>query len=252
MQHTILVLAANPVDTSRLRLDQEVRDIREGLQLSKYREDFKLESRHAVRDKDLRRALLEINPTIVHFCGHGEGTMGLALEDVTGNTKLVLGEALGALFKLFKDSIQCVVLNACYSDTQAEVLTQHIPYVVGMNRSVPDKAAIEYAVAFYDGLGAGKSFEFAHELGCAAIGMAGISGADIPVLRTNVNLIQASNAKPSTTNSISTSTSNLSARNRELLQKKLDLLQEQWILETRVEERIRLEHLIEEIKKTFT
>ncbi|MUG95069.1 hypothetical protein F7734_22970 [Scytonema sp. UIC 10036] len=37
---TILILAANPASTSRLRLDEEVRSIEEGLRRAKYREQF--------------------------------------------------------------------------------------------------------------------------------------------------------------------------------------------------------------------
>ena len=37
---TILILSANPKDTARLRLDEEVREIGEGLKRSKYREHF--------------------------------------------------------------------------------------------------------------------------------------------------------------------------------------------------------------------
>ncbi len=68
---TILVLAASPVDQARLRLDLEVREIQEGLQRSKYRDQIKLQSRWPVRINDLRRALLDVEPQIVHFCGHG-------------------------------------------------------------------------------------------------------------------------------------------------------------------------------------
>ena len=38
-----------------------------------------------------------------------------------------------------------------------------------MNSAINDRAAIEFAVAFYDALGAGKTYEFAYELACVAI-----------------------------------------------------------------------------------
>ncbi|MEC4815190.1 MAG: hypothetical protein SAK29_18220 [Scytonema sp. PMC 1069.18] len=46
---TILILAANPVSTSRLRLDEEVREIEKGLRRAEHREQFKLEQKWAVR-----------------------------------------------------------------------------------------------------------------------------------------------------------------------------------------------------------
>ncbi|WP_347566452.1 hypothetical protein [Scytonema sp. UIC 10036] len=38
---------------------------------------------------------------VVHFSGHGSGDDGLALEDETGNVRLVETQALAELFKLF-------------------------------------------------------------------------------------------------------------------------------------------------------
>ena len=179
---TILFLAANPKNTGRLRLDQELRDISEGLQRAQKREQFQLEQRLAVRSQDIQRALLDVEPTIIHFSGHGAGEAGLVFEDEMGHAKLVNSAALAGLFELFADQIQCVVLNGCYSEVQAKAIAQHIPYVIGMNQSIGDTAAIAFAVGFYDALGAGRDVGFAYKLGCAAIRMAGVAEHLTPVL----------------------------------------------------------------------
>ncbi|MBW4607247.1 MAG: CHAT domain-containing protein [Hassallia sp. WJT32-NPBG1] len=119
--------------------------------------------------------LLDIKPQIVHFSGHGAGDEGLALEDETEQVRFVDAEALAGLFELFASQVECVVLNACYSQVQAKAIVKHIPYVIGMNKAIGDKAAIEFAVGFYDALGAGESVEFAYQLGCNAIRLAGIA-----------------------------------------------------------------------------
>ena len=173
-QQKILILAASPTDIPRLRLEKEIREIEEGLRLAKERDSFNLKQRLAVRPEDLRRALLEYEPQIVHFCGHGE-TDGIFLENEAGTKQLVPKDALANLFKLFaKRGVQCVVLNACYSDVQAEEISQYINFVVGMSKAVGDQAAIQFAVGFYDALGAGWSYEEAYELGCNAIALSGI------------------------------------------------------------------------------
>ncbi len=192
---TILILTANPKDTSRLRLDQEVRDIEEGLQRAKNREQFVVESKFAVRPRDIQRAMLNINPSIVHFSGHGTGDEGLVFEDETGSTKLVDGEALAGLFELFAETVKCVVLNGCYSEVQALAIAQHINYVIGMKQAIGDKAAIEFAVGFYDALGAGRDVEFAHKLGCAAIRLAGVPEQLTPILKKKRNIDVAATAK---------------------------------------------------------
>lgn len=105
MQRIILILAANPKDTSRLRLDQEVREISEGLQRAQRREDFILKQQWAARPIDVRRAMLDYKPHIVHFCGHGEGEKGIRLEDETGHSQIVSAGVLSEFFELFADKV---------------------------------------------------------------------------------------------------------------------------------------------------
>lgn len=169
MRNTILILAANPKDTPQLRLDQEVREIENGLERAQKREEFTVKQRWAARPVDVRRAMLDFSPNIVHFCGHGSGEEGIAFEDEMGEAKFVKADALAGFFKLFADRVECVVLNACFSEVQAKAISKYIPYVLGMSKTIPDISAIEFSVAFYDALGAGKTFEFAYELACNAI-----------------------------------------------------------------------------------
>jgi hypothetical protein len=178
----ILILTANPKDTDKLRLDEEVREIQEGLQRSRRRDQFEIISRWAVRTEDLRRALLDHEPQIVHFSGHGAGERGLVLENNTGQMQPVAGQALARLFKLFKDKVECVLLNACYSAVQANAIHQHINCVIGMGQAIGDRAAIQFATGFYDGLGAGRSYADAFEFGLAAIDLEGIPETATPQL----------------------------------------------------------------------
>ncbi|MEH2178471.1 metallophosphoesterase [Nostoc sp.] len=183
-KRTILMLASSPVNTARLRLDLEAREINEGLRRAQQREQFILEQKWAVRPDDLRRALLDFNPQIVHFCGHGVGQQGLVLDNDAGEMQFVSTNALASLFKLFANrGVECIVLNACYAEVQAEAISQHINYVVGMSDEIKDNAAIKFAVGFYDALGAGWSYEDAYEMGCSAIALEGISQELIPVLK---------------------------------------------------------------------
>jgi len=177
----ILFLSANPTSYSRIRLDEEVRRIQTDLKSAKERDNLELKQESAVTTDTLMQSILDESPRIVHFSGHGE-QQGIILENEIGEPKMVSMEALAALFKLFKDSVECVVLNSCYSKNQAKAIKLHIPYVVGMNTAVPDKAAIAFSKGFYKALGAGKDIPFAFKLGVAAIKLEGVKGADIPEL----------------------------------------------------------------------
>ena len=184
----ILILAANPKNSSTLSLDKEFREISEGLRRSKQRDKFVIESRWAVRADDIRRAILDFDPQIVHFCGHGEESGGLVLEDINGQIQLVKPEAIAQLFELCIDTVECVLLNACYSYKQADAIVEHINYVIGMKQAIGDAAAIKFAMGFYDALGAGRNVEVAYKFGVNAIQLEGISEELTPTIRKKTDL----------------------------------------------------------------
>lgn len=184
----ILILAANPQGTSSLRLDVEVRGIQQSLRLSNERDRFEVTSEWAVRTEDLMQLLVSHNPHIVHFLGHGTGDRGLVLEDGRGRSQMVPTRALARLFQQVT-SVECVLLNACYSDTQAQAISQFVSVVVGMNQPIGDPAAVCFARGFYTSLGNGGSYEAAYEMGRTAIELEGMSEGATPVLRTRAGRV---------------------------------------------------------------
>ncbi|RCR71546.1 caspase family protein [Larkinella punicea] len=174
----ILFLSANPMTHEPLRLGAEAREIQEELRGS---DGILFSTSLAVTPRTLTRSILQEKPTIVHFSGHGTD-QGLCLETESGQLKTVSAEALGRLFAVFDDSVQCVLLNACYSETQARAIGQHIPYVIGMQRSIGDEAAIAFSATFYQALGSGLSIVDAYELAVAGMGLEDNRQAAIPVL----------------------------------------------------------------------
>ena len=87
-----------------MTLDREIREIREGLRQSPHHDQFVIDWCGAVRPVDLRRALLEVEPQIVHFCGHDNGDDGLVLEDSLGQSQMVSSDALSNLFSVFPNN----------------------------------------------------------------------------------------------------------------------------------------------------
>ena len=73
----VLYLAANPVDPANpgrrgLRVDEEFREIQQTVSQGRKRDDIQLESRWAVRPRDITQALFAVEPHVVHFAGHGD------------------------------------------------------------------------------------------------------------------------------------------------------------------------------------
>jgi hypothetical protein len=186
----ILILAAIP---HGLRLDKEIREVEECIRRAVRRNMFDVDIRTAVRPQDIRRAIAEEKPQIVHFCGHGLEDGSLLLENDGGQNKAVPPEGLASLFELHADYVKCVLLNACHSVKSAEAISKYVNYAIGMNQEIQDKSAIQFAQGFYDGLGYATSeiqdvFPRAFQEGLVAIKLENLSQAEIPVIKTRINI----------------------------------------------------------------
>lgn len=187
MAYKILILAANPQDTTRLRLDKEVREIRSVIQSSPLRDQISLEDRGAVRPEDFQEELLRVKPQILHFCGHGS-RQGLIAEDGQGVATTVPSQALVSLLRIWSErpsgapKVECMILNSCYTEDIAMALSRHVEYVIGMYQEISDEAAIAFAKAIYGALGADETIETAFKLGCNILELKGIPEDRTPVL----------------------------------------------------------------------
>jgi len=178
----ILYLAANPIDTTHLRLDEEEREIRQKLATGKHRNSFQLVANSATRPDNLQHALLKHRPHIVHFSGHGKGQKGLLLEDECGNSKLVTLKAISELFRTLKNDIRIVFFNGCYSRPQAKAFSEVIDYTIGTTNYITDDAAIVFAASFYQALAFGLSVRDGFELAKNELALRAISSTGSPKL----------------------------------------------------------------------
>lgn len=187
---TVLFLAANPKDTPQLSLDEEARSIQQKIRLSEYRESVHFESRWATRASDILQAINETNPTIVHFSGHGAKSGELALLNPDGSTKTVTKEAITMAMSTASDTIRLVVFNACFSETQAESVVEHIEAAIGMSASIRDDTACTFAAQLYSSIGFGHSLQTSFNQAIAELLLEDIPGENIPQLyaRDDVDL----------------------------------------------------------------
>lgn len=123
----------------------------------------------AVQAKVLAASILRDRPTVVHFAGHGTSDGGLCFETEDGSTQIVAPAALSDLFQLLARTVKCVILNVCNSSIQSQSIARHIDYVIGIDSEIEEVAAIEFAVAFYQGLGCGLALADAHEWACGVM-----------------------------------------------------------------------------------
>lgn len=153
----ILVLAANPMTTTRLDLEHEIKRMKDELAISPLRDRFKFTAEVAVEIDEIGRHLMAVKPHIIHFAGHGENGQ-IIFRNRAGQAQAARPEGLAAMFELV-DDLRIVVLNACYSNPQAEKLSSFTDYVVGMQTRVRDDSALQFTIGFYRALANGESLD---------------------------------------------------------------------------------------------
>ena len=159
----ILFVSANPWTTSRIRVDEEAREIFEKLQEGPYRDRFELYKHEAIRPIDLQRLLMMYEPHIVHFSGHGSKRKRIILGGAPGRGKEINCQGLVEIFGLYRNHLRLVVLNACFTKEQARSLSEVIDYSIGTGRGIGDKGSVAFAGAFYRALGFGKTIKKAFD-----------------------------------------------------------------------------------------
>jgi hypothetical protein len=159
-----LILFANPKKTMPLQVSVEKRIIQEALGLAKYKDNLEITFVETSTIHDLRRNLLNEEFNIVHISSHGTQD-GLILEDEHGEPHLIQPQGLADLLQKYQ-SLECLILNACYSISQGAPASLSVPYTIAMESKIEDKAAIEFSRGFYDAIGALKGYEFAYLEGC--------------------------------------------------------------------------------------
>jgi hypothetical protein len=201
-KHEILFLAANPSRSSPLALDQECAAIERELRMAVHRDDFEFRSKWAVTVDEMMRHLGELQPAVIHFSGHGAGTAderssaaardlvipddsagaqrGIYLLDDRGGPQLVTARALTMMIRSAAASARVVVLNACYSDSQADAVRSVVDCVVGMAGAIDDAAARSFAVGFYRALGNRRSVGNAVDQAVATLAAKGMPDEVLP------------------------------------------------------------------------
>lgn len=185
---TALFLAANPLSTNRLSLDEEIRAITDKIRSSEHREFLELKSVWAVRPDDLIQSLNEHKPHIVHFSGHSSISGEVTFVDNNGVPKFVSPQALKSLFTTLRDNVRTIILNSCYSKIQALAITEVIDCAIGMNDAIGDQAAITFAASFYRAIGFGRSVKEAFEQGRTALLLEGIPEENTPELLVKIGV----------------------------------------------------------------
>lgn len=181
---SVLYLTASPDQRAPLRVDLEMKAVREEVRGSAYRDNIDLQFRSAADVDTILDGLNDHHPQIVHFSGHGD-----ALGVSGDNNKIVDSDSVDISYELLAAALaatdtrpRVVVLNSCESSGAIKALLRVVPVVISMRESISDIAAIGFAKRFYAGLAGGQSVKSAFEQGVVAVTAASLNEKAVPQL----------------------------------------------------------------------
>jgi hypothetical protein len=118
--------------------------------------------------------MMMYKPHIVHFSAHGSNKKRIILGGAPGRGKEVNCQGLVQMFRLYRNHLRLVILNACFTKDQARSLSKIIDYSVGTGRRIGDKGSVAFAGAFYRALGFGKNIKQSFESAKAELALSNV------------------------------------------------------------------------------
>lgn len=188
-----------------LGLDEEAKAIGDRLQAAKYRNQLHFKQEWAIRARDFGAKIVQHQPTVVHFAGHGQrgvakatslgdsrtprdarrvvhpahpthgggdGAIGsVQVKSASGHAVAIPSKALRRTFRVLRDVIRIrgVVFNACHTGSLAKAISSDVEFAIGAGGPLDDKAAVAFSDGFYQAIGEGHSVQVAFDSGKAAV-----------------------------------------------------------------------------------
>lgn len=183
----VLAVAANPADTSDIKSNHIYKAIGEGIHKAEQSDRVEILPPVLVASwDDMRTALEQHRPDILHLIGHGSRLDEFVLEDRSGNRQKLDKEALAAHLAHYKSDLKVVVITACHSYLLAKALErQGIPAAIGKDEALNRDHAAAFTASFYHYLVMGNSLQVAIEKVYTAL-QPDIRRTDLPTLITNL------------------------------------------------------------------
>ena len=150
-----------PANQQRV-IEEEDRSIYTVLESSQDGEQINLKNWERLSTLEFLNILQDVKPDIIHFSGHASKIE--ALPKILYKEKDIVAKDFISSFASLKDPIKCVVLNACYSENQANEIAKYIQYVIGTPEHVSDQEAKEFSYSFYKAVSDGYNIKEAFEL----------------------------------------------------------------------------------------
>lgn len=154
--------AVGNLELTRIRVDLEMRQVKEAVKRSVHRDYIKIDHWPAATRDDVVTVLNDFRPHVVHFSGHGgDGTLEFDNGEMIAEGVPVSFEYLTRALSATDTAPTVLILNACDTLDGADILLDAVPVVIATAREIEDTGALVFAVSFYSAIASGQSIRAA-------------------------------------------------------------------------------------------
>lgn len=178
----VLILAANPQNSSELRLADKASEIQRNFERAKIREHFLIESLWAKKPIEIYNYVMEFRPSAIHFFGTYSANETICFENENGQIQSANSDILSGLFRLLCKQVKYVFLEYCYSDAQITSISDYVDYVISIKDAIPESITSQFVSTFYESFFLGEDFEESYIIGCNSLKIVNGSLIDFPVI----------------------------------------------------------------------
>lgn len=184
----VLFISADPKNSKIIRILEECKIIKKELE-SDINEKFYFNPEYLVTADELTGYISRFQPKIVHFSVRGSNVKRIKIPINDEEEISIEPELLGNIFDVFKEFVQCVILNGCYTDDYAKAIGQYIKCVVGTKGidKKADEVSLKFAQGFYRGIGRVGNIGSALKLGEIQVELLNIKSKNIGEIYTRDN-----------------------------------------------------------------
>ncbi|MGC1396185.1 MAG: tetratricopeptide repeat-containing serine protease family protein [Coleofasciculaceae cyanobacterium] len=194
---SILMLSANPKNPKTERRKKEIEKITNALgratlkRREKHKNPTLFDEPHDkldIKADKLDEELSAIKPWIIQISGSANGIEGLTRESDSGRaTSKTPEKSIADLFEFHAKSVQCIILNGCYSDVQAREIVQYIDFVIGINQDLEESKVLKFLDDFYFYIGSERTIIDSYQRSCHHLNGTGIQNKLMPILLDKSN-----------------------------------------------------------------
>jgi Tfp pilus assembly protein PilF len=168
----VLMLLTDPEGEEKRRRREEIRRVKAAKDRARNGDQFDVDSQPDVDAARFSQEVSKLEPFIIDIFGNEGGIEDLVFEKSIKEAVFTESEKIQLISDLFRvysesvKSVECIILNGCYSISQAQEIVQHVEFVIGIDHALGEENITDFLEEFYYQVFSERGIKGAHSFGC--------------------------------------------------------------------------------------